>query len=182
MTLDGHQIRNGSAYRIDGFTAKGIRLENGWLVDKDFGHWKHGIETSFGTQSKTVKLTILGQSSLSFPASNMEQAYVSASRSTIRVSTYTDDKEALRQAIQRSSLKLAAHDLVKAAGSARLDGRDAYRQWRERRRRRQGYLDRCRVDATAGPARQKPAPQPEPPQPLTHAERIHRERGASYAR
>ena len=56
MTLDGHQIRNGSAYKIAGFTAKGIRLENGWLVSNDFGHFKHGIETSHGSQSKTVKL------------------------------------------------------------------------------------------------------------------------------
>jgi conjugative relaxase-like TrwC/TraI family protein len=184
MTLDGHQIRNGQAYRIAGFTAKGIRLENGWLVGKDFGHWKPGIETSFGSQSKTVKLAIVGQSSQSLPASNMEQAYVSASRSTIRVSTYTDDKEELRQAIQRSSLKLAAHDLVRAAatGAGKAEAREGYQQWRGRRRKRQAYLDRCRRDESAWAARQKPAPQPEPPQPPSHAERLNRERRPSYAR
>src|SRR5207249_4795377 len=60
MSVDGHQIRNGSAYKVAGFTAKGIRLENGWLVAKDFGHFKHGIETSPGSQSKTVSLAIVG--------------------------------------------------------------------------------------------------------------------------
>ena len=66
MTQDGHQIRNGSRYRIAGFTADGIRLENGWLVAKDFGHFKHGIETSHGSQSKTVKHAIVDESSTNF--------------------------------------------------------------------------------------------------------------------
>lgn len=112
-TLDDHQIRNGSAYRVAGFTPAGIRLENGWLISKDFGHFKPGIETSFGSQGLTVSRAIIGQSSQSFAASNMEQAYVSASRAKKQVSFYTDDKAELRHAIQRSSLKLTASDIVK---------------------------------------------------------------------
>jgi len=57
-TLDGkHQIRNGTAYRLSGFTPEGdLRLENGWVVSKDFGHFRHGlVETSFGSQGKTVR-------------------------------------------------------------------------------------------------------------------------------
>lgn len=112
-TLDGHQIRNGSAYKVAGFTAKGIRLANGWLVSKDFGHWKHAIETSPGSQGVTVARTIIAQSSASYGAGSMEQAYVSASRSTKKVSWYTDDKAELRSAIQRSSQKAVASDIVK---------------------------------------------------------------------
>ena len=80
-TLDGHQIRNGTAYKIAGFTAQGIRLENGWLVAKDFGHFKHGIETSPGSQSKTVSLAIVGQSSQSSGRPTWSRAYVTACRS-----------------------------------------------------------------------------------------------------
>jgi conjugative relaxase-like TrwC/TraI family protein len=181
MTEDGHQIRNGTAYKIAGFTAKGIRLDNGWLVARDFGHWKHGIETSPGSQSKTVKLAIVGQSSQSFVASNMEQAYVTASRAKHRVSTYTDDRDALRQAIQRSSLKLAAHDLIQAsAATAAAAVRDGYQQWRERRRKRQAHLDRCRTDGAAWAERQRLAPQPEPPRPAHDERAANSYRGPSY--
>ncbi len=160
-TADGHQIRNGSAYRIKGFTACGIRLENGWVVPRDFGHFKHGIETSYGTQSKTVKHAIVGQSSDSFGASNMEQAYVTSSRSKYRMTIYTDDKEALRQAIQRSSLKMAAHDLIKPPAPQQA-------AWRRHlaHRRRLSVLERNRADAARLVARRaasRESPRPEPP-------------------
>jgi hypothetical protein len=164
MTLDGHQIRNGSSYRIAGFTPAGIRLDNGWLVSKDFGHFKHGIETSFGTQSKTVKYAIVDESSPNFGAVNEQQKYVSMSRAQYKVSSYTDDKEALRQAIQRSSLKLAAHDLFPAPAKAKAAGaeRTLYQRWRARRRKRQAYLERCRADAADWATRQRTEP-PQPP-------------------
>lgn len=127
VTLDGHRIRNGSAYRVEGFTAKGIRLENGWLVGKDFGHFKHGIETSPGSQGVTVGRAIIGQSSHSFGAGSMEQAYVSASRARKQVTFYTDDKASLKDAIRRSSLKLVASDIVRPQPEATLQ-----RSWRKR--------------------------------------------------
>ena len=153
-TLDGHQIRNGAAYKVAGFTATGIRLDNGWLVSKDFGHFKHGIETSYGSQSKTVSHAIVGQSSRSFGASNMEQAYVSASRARNRVTFYTDDKAALREAITRSSLKLTASDIVKGAA----ERPQKQHRWRHRLRNwhRLGSLARVRA------AYDVPRPQPKP--------------------
>ena len=102
-TADGkHQIRNGSAYKVAGFTPAGdIRLENGWTVAKDFGHFRHGyVETSFGAQGKTVRRVLIGQATESFPASNMEQIYVSASRAKEKLTLYTDDKAALRKSDQ----------------------------------------------------------------------------------
>jgi conjugative relaxase-like TrwC/TraI family protein len=116
-TADGkHRLNNGSAHRVEGFTPDGdIRLANGWVVARDFGHFRHGyVETSFGSQGKTVRRVIIGQSSQSFPASNMEQIYVSASRAREGLRLYTDDKDELREAIARSSAKLAATDLVAA--------------------------------------------------------------------
>lgn len=116
-TADGkHRLNNGAGYKVGGFTSQGdIRLDNGWVVAKEFGHFRHGyVETSFGSQGKTVQRVIIGQSSQSFPASNMEQIYVSASRAREMLRLYTDDKEELRDAISRSSAKLAAADLVQA--------------------------------------------------------------------
>jgi hypothetical protein len=68
------------------------------------------VETSFGSQGRTVQRVILGMSSSSMPAMNMEQLYVSASRAKELVRLYTDDKAEIREAVQRSSQKLAALD------------------------------------------------------------------------
>lgn len=116
VTVDGkHRIRNAMSYKVAGFTPQGIRLANGWVVAREFGHWKPGIETSYGSQGVTVSRAIIGQSSHSRPAASMEQAYVSASRAKKQVSFYTDDKAELRHAIQRSSQKFVASDIIKPA-------------------------------------------------------------------
>jgi conjugative relaxase-like TrwC/TraI family protein len=170
-TLDGHRIRNGSAYKIAGFTARGIRLSNGWLVARDFGHWRHGIETSHSSQGRTVKLSLSAVSSYSFAAANAQQGYVDASRARVKALTFTDDKEGLRAAIQRDSLKLAAHDLLDAQAAV-YD----LQRYRERHRRRHNHLVRLRADAAAR------SPQaPEPPGP--HLDQLtQRERGFGHGR
>jgi conjugative relaxase-like TrwC/TraI family protein len=152
-TSDGHQIRNGSAYAVAGFTRDGIRLENGWLVSKDFGHWKHAIETSPGSQGVTVSRTIIAQSSASYGAGSMEQAYVSASRSAKHVSWYTDDKAELRRAIQRSSLKLVASDVIKTHEQAPPPARESWR-------RRVAAWQRLAALSHKRPARPRPLVRP----------------------
>lgn len=140
-SLDGkHQLRNGSAYKIAGFTEAGnIRLDNGWVISRDFGHWKHGIETSIGAQGSTVKRTIVAQSAASFAASNMEQLYTSTSRSRDGVSVYTDDKAALRVAVARSSIKLVASDLIKPVVTAPpkrpMTYHEQWQHWKKKRSR-----------------------------------------------
>ncbi|AMV40245.1 MobF family relaxase [Planctomyces sp. SH-PL62] len=122
-SLDGkHKLTNGSSYRVAGFTEGGnIRLENGWVVGKEEGHFRHGyVETSFGSQGKTVDRVILGMAAISLPAINREQMYVSSSRARERLTLYTDDKEAVREGIQRSSAKIAALDLVGHAAHPNL--------------------------------------------------------------
>lgn len=114
-THDGeHKLRNGDVHTIAGFTPGGnIRLENGWVVGKDAGHFRSGfVETSMGSQGRTVQRVILGMSSASLPAINLEQMYVSASRAREQLRLYTDDAEAVRDAIRRSSAKKAALDLL----------------------------------------------------------------------
>ena len=109
-----HRLDNGSMYRIKKFEKNGdIVLQNGWTIDKDYGHLDHGyVVTSHASQSKTVDRVFVGQSSQSFPASSREQFYVSASRGRYQVTVYTDDKDALLEAINQSDERLSATELV----------------------------------------------------------------------
>jgi ATP-dependent exoDNAse (exonuclease V) alpha subunit len=109
-----HRLDNGSMYRIKKFEKNGdIVLENGWKIDKDYGFLDLGyVVTSHTSQSKTVDRVFVGQSSQSFPASSREQFYVSASRGRYQVTAYTDDKEALLEAINQSDERLSATELV----------------------------------------------------------------------
>ena len=136
-TLDGgHLFKNGQVRTVKGVMKGGnLRLDDGRVIAADAGFWRHGrVETSFGSQGKTVQRVILGMASPSAAAMNQEQMYVSSTRGKERLTLYTDDKEAVRAAIQKSSQKLAALDLgegdkLEAAVIDRL------RRHRERQRR-----------------------------------------------
>ena len=122
-TRDGHKLENGATFEVAGFTDRGdLRLRNGWVVDRDFGHLAHGyVTTSHAAQGKTVDRVLVGQSSQSWAATSREQFYVSASRGRQRVTVYTDDKVALREAIQRTDERLSATEFVAEADeTARL--------------------------------------------------------------
>jgi len=109
-----HRLNNGSTYSIRGFTKAGdIRLTNGWTVKKDFGHLSQGYcVTSYAAQSRTVDRVFIGQSSMSEPAASREAFYVAISRGRERVVIYTDQKEALRMAIEKTDDRLSATELV----------------------------------------------------------------------
>lgn len=111
----GHRLNNGAVYEVEGFTKAGdIKLTNGWVVAKDYGHLAHGyVATSHGAQGTTVDRVLIAQSSASLPASSREQFYVSVSRGREGVKLYTDDKSALLEAVGASSARLSAVDLVK---------------------------------------------------------------------
>jgi conjugative relaxase-like TrwC/TraI family protein len=163
-----HKLRNGDTHTVAGFTATGFRLENGWLMAADVGHFRSAfVETSFGAQGQTVQKVILGMSSHSLAATNQEQMYVSATRAKESVSLYTDDKAAVREAIQESSQKLAALDLVRVEDK---DAKERTRRAQELTRRRvQAYLASLPVARSI-----VPPPQPQRPGPgggISHAER-----------
>ena len=90
-----------------------MTLANGWTVSKDYGHLAHGyVVTSHASQGKTVDRVFIGQSSDSLPASSREQFYVSVSRGREQATIYTDDKEALLEAVSRSDDRLTATEFV----------------------------------------------------------------------
>jgi conjugative relaxase-like TrwC/TraI family protein len=187
---DEHTLRNGSTYAVAEITKGGdLRLANGWLVGKDAGHFRHGfVDTSFSSQGKTVHRTILAMSAASLGATNAEQLYVSSSRATERMTLYTDDKTAVRDAVQRSSRKAAALDLLAERPAPKANPRERARQ-NVARRARQAVIDRFRA-AWNGPSTERPQPERPGPgggnrQARTHSERVRdeqQERGMSYER
>jgi ATP-dependent exoDNAse (exonuclease V) alpha subunit len=113
-TIDGqHTLKNGMTQAVAEITPGGnIRLDNSWVIGKEAGHLRHGyVQTSFGSQGRTVHRVILGMAAASSPAMNQEQLYVSASRAKQWIRLDTDDKDEIREAVRRSSQKLAALDL-----------------------------------------------------------------------
>jgi len=110
----GHRLNNGSVFQIGGFTESGdIRLANGWVVSKEFGHLAHGyVVTSHASQGRTVDRVLIAQSAASFSASSQEQAYVSISRGRNNATIYTDDRRALLEAVSQSDERLTATELL----------------------------------------------------------------------
>jgi conjugative relaxase-like TrwC/TraI family protein len=115
-TKDGnHKLNTGGLFTVAGFTEAGdIRLSNGWVVAKDFGHLTHGYSlTSHASQGKTVDRVLIAESTASLAAASRQQFYVSASRAKESVTVYTDDKRALREAVHRESVRPTATELVR---------------------------------------------------------------------
>lgn len=127
-TGDGkHRLNNGAIYEVASITKRGdVKLTNGWTVNREFGHWTYGYATtSHSSQGKTVDQVFVAQSSASLPASSMEQFYVSCSRAKEKITIYTDDKEALKAAVQDSTQRLSATELMATSQPAPAT-------WRER--------------------------------------------------
>lgn len=132
-TLDGrHQLNNGALYRIKSFDAGGnIVLENNWTVSKGFQLIDYGFcITSQKSQGKTVDRVLVGQSSLSLPATSREQFYVSCSRGRESVTVYCDDKAALKEAIGQTDERVTASQLIRQLHRRQL----AAEQYREAER------------------------------------------------
>jgi conjugative relaxase-like TrwC/TraI family protein len=140
-TLDGkHRLNNGAVYQIRRFDAQGnLVLDNGWTVSKSFGHLTHGyVATSHASQGKNFARVIIGQSSLSLPASSREQAYVSVSRGKQRATIYTDNKRELLAAVSQADERVSATELMQSL-SFRVADSEQQRQLeraREEQRRR----------------------------------------------
>jgi len=114
FTMDKHRLNNGDLKQVKGFTKDGdIRLTNGWVLSKDYGNLTHGYcLTSYTSQSKGVDCVFVAEGSESFRAADREQFYVSASRFKEALTIYTDDKHQLLEAVQKSSHRSSATDLV----------------------------------------------------------------------
>ena len=162
-TMEGdHKLANGANKTVAGFTKAGdLKLDNGWVVAKDAGHFRSGfVETSFGSQGRTVQRVLLAVAETSLPATNQEQMYVGASRAKQLMTLYTDNKGAVRSAANRSSQKLAASDVV----AKHRKGAEQERE-RRRRRKRAAYINQVRASCEAPPI---PPPQNQPERDLSY--------------
>jgi conjugative relaxase-like TrwC/TraI family protein len=155
---DDHTYKNGDTLTVAGFTPGGnLRLDDGRVVRNDAGHFRHAfVETSFGAQGQTVQRVILGMSAASLGATNQEQMYVSASRAREKLALFTDDREAVKRAIQRSSQKVAALDLMPEREAAPKRSR-LLRDHLERQRRLAGLNLRQKETEPTPP---RPTPEP----------------------
>lgn len=117
-----HRLNTGTVHRVSGFTAAGdLVLANGWTLARDFGHLEHGYcVTSHASQGRTVHRVLIAQSSNSLSAASREQFYVSVSRAREGAMVYTDDKDALLAAVDRTSDRTTATELTQARGALRV--------------------------------------------------------------
>jgi conjugative relaxase-like TrwC/TraI family protein len=110
----GAKLNNGDIYAVEGFTKDGdIRLENGKLLPRNFGHFTLGyVDTSYASQGKTVKRVFISVGKESLPATNQQQWYVSASRGQELAKLYVEDKEDVRAKIAKTGERLSAVELT----------------------------------------------------------------------
>ena len=118
-TKDGQRLNNGSIYEVKGITEDGnLQLKNGYVVDGSKGNFNQGyVTTSIASQGKTVNHVFIAQSTDYAGAASAEQFYVSVSRGKQSVNVFTDDKEELRNQIQRSHQRTSAIELQKKGES-----------------------------------------------------------------
>lgn len=119
---NGKRLNNGTVLKIKKFSKKhGItavkksknRISE-FKLSEDFGNFDYAYcSTSYGAQGKTVDHVFINQPSVTFPASDQKQFYVSTSRAREGVTIYTDDKESLLTQIQKSGDRQGATELVK---------------------------------------------------------------------
>lgn len=115
------RLHNGAVYSVAGFTRNGdIKLADGkgkpaGVLAKECGFIAHGYcSTSHASQGKTVDRVLIAESAASLPAADRKQFYVSVSRGRKSLRIYTDDKAALREAVQDAGSRMTAVELVRS--------------------------------------------------------------------
>jgi conjugative relaxase-like TrwC/TraI family protein len=114
-TKDGHRVDNGRIYPIAGFTPnQDPILANGWVLGKDFGHWKNGlVSTSMASQSRTEDIVLAAMNRASLGAISAETAYVSLSRGRERGMLFSDmAREELLDAMRKKDVRISATELM----------------------------------------------------------------------
>ena len=132
--INGQRLNNGTIHRIVDFAKNGdLVLHNGTIVPKDFGHFTYGYcTTSPGSQGMDDIALLSAMGTPSRKAISDIQTYVTVSRGKEIIRLYTDDKEALRNAM-KETLTYHAHDLITM--QPEIVGRIASQQKMEQRQR-----------------------------------------------
>jgi conjugative relaxase-like TrwC/TraI family protein len=127
-TKDGHRLSNGSLLTVKGFTKGGdLIVDHGWVLDRDWGHFTHGYcTTSHASQGATVDRVFVAIASESLPATNQRTAYVALTRGKEMAQIFTDDKDALFQAMRRPDDPLSASELAETAKAEKADRRGVW--------------------------------------------------------
>jgi len=138
-TIESHgrkpkeRLNNGATYSVAGFTPDGdVRLSNGWTLPQEYGHLTHGyVDTSQASQGKTADRVFIAVGDESLKAANRAGWYVSVSRGREQVRVYTEDAEALKLAVQKSSDRLSATEMMQAQAPPRVPpAREAHERHR----------------------------------------------------
>jgi hypothetical protein len=115
VTRDGgHALRNGNLFTVQGFTPKGdVIIDHGWVIPKEWGHIAMGYAVSAeSSQGRTVDKVLIGLSTESFPAANQRRFNVPVTRGREQALIFTDDKQGLRQAVERPDEPMSAMELA----------------------------------------------------------------------
>lgn len=132
-TKDGkHQLNNGASFRVKDFDERGnIVLQNGWVVDRDYGFLTTGYTiTSHASQGKTVDRVLIAESELSYGAAGAEQFYVSVSRGRHKAEVFTDDAAGLASAVMKTDQRLSATELLDNSQERRMRAISRARQFK----------------------------------------------------
>jgi conjugative relaxase-like TrwC/TraI family protein len=130
-----HRLNNGDVVTV-GFTPQGDLIDQrGWVIPASFGHLALGVVTSHASQGMEAGVVFVAQSGASRGASSAEQFYVSAGRGEKALRLYTDDKEALRQAVARSEPARSAAEVWQASQRQRQEQQARRKAWWQRRQR-----------------------------------------------
>jgi conjugative relaxase-like TrwC/TraI family protein len=155
----GVRLNNGDVFTVEGFTKEGdIRLGNGKLLPKGFGHFSHGyVDTSYASQGKTVDRVFIAAGNESLPASNQQQWYVSASRGREAAKIYVEDKQDVRDAIGRTGERMSAVELTQT--KLRPSWRERMKESFERNRITRFFKQRAAsiADSLRGKKREGPS-------------------------
>lgn len=110
-------LLNGQVVTVKSVRRDGrIKLTDGRMMPADFKLFTHGYcVTSPAAQGKTADHVYVAMDAASGQAANLKQFYVSASRGRERVQIYTDDREALREAVGRSGNRVSAGEWTQRA-------------------------------------------------------------------
>jgi ATP-dependent exoDNAse (exonuclease V) alpha subunit len=115
-TADDHRVNNGNLFKVKRVSRDGnIILDNGWRLEKGFGHLTHGYAmTSMTSQGKDVDWIFIAQSpELSYAASDANQVYVSISRGRKGMKLYTTSIETLREMASRVRERPMATEILR---------------------------------------------------------------------
>lgn len=120
FSSDQKRLNNGNIVTVKGFDSRGdIVASTGQsevTLGKDHRNFAYGYcTTSHSSQGKTVDRVLIAQGSMSFGATSREQFYVSVSRGKTGVSIYTDNKQELKEAVQRSGERRTAQEVAALA-------------------------------------------------------------------